>query len=49
MVMLFQPGVLRLGLFEDRQVGIGVLPQREEVLVGGAALARVATQGIGAP
>src|SRR5271157_4789580 len=31
-----QPGVLRFGLDEDGDVGIGVLPQREKILIRGA-------------
>ena len=31
---LLQLGVLSLGLLQDRDVGIGVLPDGEEVLVG---------------
>jgi hypothetical protein len=27
--------VLRLGLFVDRDIGVGVFPEREEVFVGG--------------
>src|SRR5882762_4853625 len=33
--MLFQFRVFRLGLFKDGNVGVGVFPECEEVLVGG--------------
>ncbi len=32
---LFQLCVLRLGLLEDGDVGVGVFPEREEILIGG--------------
>ena len=32
---LLQPGVLRLGLLQDGDVGVGVFPEGEEILVGG--------------
>ena len=35
---LFQLCVFRLGLLQDRDVGVGVFPEREEILVGGAGL-----------
>ena len=41
--------VLRLGLLQDGDVGVGVFPELEEILVGGAAIAVVARQGVGAP
>jgi len=31
---LLQLRVLRLGLLQDRDVGVGVLPKREEILIG---------------
>ena len=31
---LVQPRVLRLSLFQDRDVGVGVFPEGEEILVG---------------
>ena len=34
--------VLRLGLLQDRDVGIGIFPEGEEFLVGGAALGGIA-------
>ena len=33
---LFQLCVLRLGFLQDGDVGVGVFPEREEVLIGGA-------------
>jgi hypothetical protein len=41
-VGLLQFGVLCLCLFEDGDGGVGVLPQREEILIRGARLGRVA-------
>jgi hypothetical protein len=32
---LLQLRVLRLGLLQDRDIGVDVLPQREEIVVGG--------------
>src|SRR5437868_6349016 len=45
---LLQLRVLRLGLFQDRDVRVGVFPQRQKILVGGAGFGGVALQGIGA-
>ncbi len=45
---LLQLRVLRFGLLEDRDVGIGVFPEGEEVLVGGAGLGCVALQSVSA-
>jgi hypothetical protein len=39
---LLQLRVLRLGLLEDGDVGVGVLPEGEEVVIGGAGPGRVA-------
>jgi hypothetical protein len=39
---LLQLRVLRLGFLQDGDVGVGVFPEREEILVGGAALAGIA-------
>src|SRR5581483_6423911 len=39
---------LRLGLLQDGNVGIGVFPQREEVLIGGARFGGVALERVGA-
>src|SRR5215831_9808189 len=40
--------VLRLGLLEDGDVGVGVLPQCEEMLIGRFCLGAVALHGVGA-
>ena len=40
--ILLQLGVLRLGFLQDGDVGVGVFPEGEEVLVGGAGLGGVA-------
>jgi hypothetical protein len=40
--------VFGLGLLEDGNVGIGVFPEREEILIGGAGFRGVALQCIGA-
>jgi hypothetical protein len=42
-----QLGVLRLGLLQDGDVGVGVFPEGEEVLVGGAGLGSVAAHRVG--
>jgi hypothetical protein len=42
-----QPRVLALGLLNDGDVGIGVLPQREEALVGGTGLGGIALERVG--
>jgi len=34
-VRLLQLGVLRLGFFQDGNVGVGVFPEAEEIFVGG--------------
>jgi len=39
---LLQLGVFGLGGPQDGQVRVGVFPEREEILVGGAGLRRVA-------
>src|SRR5579862_3086854 len=39
-------GVLCPGLFQDGNVGVGVLPQGEEILIGGAGFVGVALQRI---
>jgi len=41
-----QLGVLRLGFFQDGDVGVGVFPEREEVLVGALCLRSVASHGV---
>jgi hypothetical protein len=45
--------LLQLGVFgfcsdEDGDIGVGIFPEREEIVVGGASLRRVALQCIGA-
>ena len=40
--------VFRLGLLQDGNVGVGVLPQRKKIIVGGAGLGDVPLQDIGA-
>ena len=42
-----QSGVFRLGLREDRKVGIGVLPEIEEVLVSSLCLCHIPRQSQG--
>ena len=42
-----QSGVFCLGLLEDRNVRVGVLPQREEALIRPLNVRRVVLQGIG--
>ena len=42
-VSLLQPRVLGLGLLQDGDVGVGIFPQGEEVLVGGACFRFIAT------
>jgi hypothetical protein len=44
---LLQLRILCLCLFEDGDVGIGVFPEREEILIGGTGFDRVALHGIG--
>ena len=41
---LLQLGVFRLRLREDRDVGVGVFPEREEILVGSLRLDRISRQ-----
>jgi hypothetical protein len=38
---LFQLCVFRLGILQDGDVGVGVFPEREEILIGGAGFGRV--------
>src|SRR5882724_313487 len=45
---LREPSVLGFGLLQDGDVGVGVFPEREEVLVGGAGFGGVAGEGVGA-
>src|SRR5712692_3904909 len=44
---LLQLCVLRLGLLQDGNVGIGVFPEGEKILICGAALCRVTLQRVG--
>ena len=39
---LLQPRVFRLGLLQDGDVGVGVFPEREEILIGGFGFGSVA-------
>ncbi len=43
---LFQPCVLRLGFPQDGNIRVGVFPDREEILIGGAGLGSVALHGV---
>src|SRR5215471_8580348 len=45
---LVQPRVLRLRLLQYRDVGIGVLPEGEEILIRLAALGQIAGERMGA-
>jgi hypothetical protein len=45
--VLFQLRVLRLRLLQDGDVGVGVLPKGEEILVGGMGFDRVISYGVG--
>ena len=47
-VSLLQLRILGFGLFQDWNVGIGVLPEGEEVLVSRTSFGGVALQRIGA-
>ena len=44
---LLQLRVLRLSLFQNGDVGVGVFPEREEVLIGGLCLGGVTLQVVG--
>jgi len=39
--------ILGPGLFEDGDIGVGVFPERQEILVGGAGFRGVALEGVG--
>src|SRR5439155_812579 len=41
--------VLRLGLLKDGNVWVGGFPEREEILIRGPGLRRIALQNVGAP
>jgi hypothetical protein len=43
-----EPGVFLFGLDQDRDVGIGVFPEFQEVLIGGAGFGHVIGNHIGA-
>jgi hypothetical protein len=43
-----QLGVFGFCGYEDGDIGVGVFPEREEIVVGGTSLCCVALQGIGA-
>jgi len=45
---LLQLRVFRPGFFQDRKIGVGILPEGKEILVGGAALLGIALERIGA-
>jgi len=45
---LLQLGVLGFGFFQGGEISVGIFPEREEILVGGAALLAIALQSIGA-
>ena len=40
----WQPGVLRLGSLQDRNIRIRVLPQGQKILIGGSGFGRVARE-----
>ena len=46
---LLQFRVLHLGLLQDGDVGVGVFPEGEEVIIGSLCLGGVALHGVGAP
>jgi hypothetical protein len=45
---LSQLRVLGLGFFKDGNIGVGLPPEREEVLIGNSCFGSVALQGVGA-
>jgi len=45
---LFQLCVLRLGFLQDGDVGVGVFPERKEILIRGPGFGGVALQGVSA-
>ena len=45
---LLQLRVLGFGLLQDGDVGVGVFPEREEVLIDSSRFGRVALHGVGA-
>jgi len=42
---LLQLGVLGLGFFQGGEISVGIFPEREEILVGGAAVATIQNLG----
>jgi hypothetical protein len=47
-IWLLQFRVLGFGLFQDGDVGVGVFPEREEILIGGTGFSEVALHCKGA-
>lgn len=45
---LLQPRVLRFGFSEEREVGIGVLPELQEVFVGHTGIRLITFKRVGA-
>ena len=45
---LFQPGVLRFCCYKNWNVGVGVFPEREKILIGRFGFGALALQNIGA-
>ena len=45
---LLELGVLGFGLFLDGEIGVGVFPHGEKILIGSSRLGFVAGQGVGA-
>jgi hypothetical protein len=43
---LLQLRVLRLGFLQDGDVGVGVFPEREEILIGSLGFGGVSREGI---
>jgi hypothetical protein len=46
---LLQLGILRFSLLQDGDIGIGIFPEGEEILVSGACAGGVARKRAGAP
>ena len=47
-VRLLQRGELRLRLLQDRNIGVGVFPERKKVLIRGTSLRRILLQRVSA-
>ena len=45
--VLLQLRVLRLGFFQDGDVGVGVFPESEEIVVGCAGFRYITLHGVG--